>query len=412
VVGARVTVLVPVKGRPLHILRLLWHSNRMKVGQRFLIADGSGHPELIALLKRSHQIFPDLEIEHVVYDDDGSLGGFYRRTADAARRATTPYVMNCGDDDLIFSAGLAPCVAFLDNRPDYVSCGGVVAGFSLGAGLPSGKLPVTGQLTALKFPAGRYYLPRDINRESALERLSAGYADYLSSYHNVFRSELLREIYDEIERQDFSILHFRESYQAMRTLVAGKIRTDPAVVHFFRQRRIGEAAGGDLIRAAFHPPFAAEFDRMMSTLAATISGAGDVSREAAESGLRDAYSEFFRRKAAGSLGKTKLSRTAGDDRPAPHRKKTAGIPEGFFQRVAAGIEKAGKFGRRAKREPRSEAVELSPGNDMFAVLAQNGARKIYLSEFRREFEEAERTLQGDEFTRFLREHAPELTEAT
>jgi hypothetical protein len=377
VVGARVTVLVPVKGRPLHILRLLWHSNRMKVGQRFLIADGSGHPELIALLKRSHQIFPDLEIEHVVYDDDGSLG-----------------------------------VAFLDNRPDYVSCGGVVAGFSLGAGLPSGKLPVTGPLTALKFPAGRYYLPRDINRESALERLSAGYADYLSSYHNVFRSELLREIYDEIERQDFSILHFRESYQAMRTLIAGKIRTDPAVVHFFRQRRIGEAAGGDLIRAVFRPPFAAEFDRMMSSLAGTISGAGGVSREAAESGLRDAYAEFFRRKAAGSLGKTKLSRTAGSDQSAPHHNQMSDIPEGFFQRVARVIKNAGQFGRRAKREHRVEAAELTPGNEMFAALAKNGANKTYLSEFRREFEEAERILQGDEFTRFLRGHAPELIEAT
>ena len=92
--AARVTFLVPVRGRLLHILRLLWHSNRMKIRERFLIADGSGSPVLAALLKRSHQVFPDLDVEHVVYDDDGSLGSFYRRTADAARRVTTPYVMN------------------------------------------------------------------------------------------------------------------------------------------------------------------------------------------------------------------------------------------------------------------------------------------------------------------------------
>jgi glycosyltransferase domain-containing protein len=375
-VTARVTILVPVRGRPFHVLRLLWHSNRMKIRQRFLLADGSGDPAFHALLKRSHQIFPNLDIEHVVYDDDGSFRSFYRRTAAAARRVSTPYVMNCGDDDLVLDAGLAPCVAFLDARQDYVSCGGVVAAFSLTAD-SSGRLPLSGPLTALKYPAGRYYRPRDIHHETALARVTAGYADYLSTYHNVFRSDLLKEIYDEVEQQDFSVLQFREAYQAMRTLASGKVRTDPAVVHFLRQSRVGEAAGGDLIRAAFHPPFAAEFGRMTAQLAGLVSAADGIARETAETAIRDAYAEFFRRKAAGSV----------------KREKRPDV----------------KDARRQGRSP-GDAVKAAV-REMFDTLAGEGAGNDYLQALRSEFEEIETTLGGGELAAFLPEHASELLAA-
>jgi glycosyltransferase domain-containing protein len=370
--AARVTFLVPVRGRLLHIVRLLWHSNRMKIQQRFLIADGSGHPALIALLKRSHQIFPDLDIQHVAYDDDGSLGHFYRRTADAARRVSTPYVMNCGDDDLVLEAGLAPCIEFLDARQDYVCCGGVVAGFSLAAGSSSDSLPVTGRLANLKYPAGRYYQPRDIGHDTALERVTVGYSDYLSSYHNLFRTELLTEIYDEIREQDFSVVHFREAYQAMRTLASGKVKVDSSVVHFLRQRRVGEAAGGDLIRAAFRSPFAVDFERMVTALAPIVSRADGIPSEFAESEIRDAYAEFFRKKAVGSQRK---ARTFGDH-PDEH---------------AHGVK-----------------APITSPEKMFVALGQGGASAAYLKTFRSEFADTVKAIDGGEFSEFVRAHAPEL----
>lgn len=375
--AARLTFLVPVKGRLLHVVRLLWHANRMKTGHHFLLADGSGHPALVALLKRSAQVFPDLDIEHVVYEDDGSFSSFYRRTADAARRVSTPYVMNCGDDDLVFGAGLVPCIEFLDTRPDYVCCGGVVAGFTLAAGSPSGQLPVTGPLTGLKYPAGRYYLPRDIDHDTALERVTVGYSDYLSTYHSLYRSELLAEIYGEVEKQDFSVLHFREAYIAMRTFASGKVKTNPAVVHFFRQRRIGEAAGGDLIRAAFRPPFAIEFERMVAKIAQMVSRADGVAPEFSEPEIRDAYAEFFRRKAAGSRRNARIFGATGE----------------------------GQGGQ----QPKEKAQTAAP-REMFSALAKDGASDAYLKTFRYEFEETERVLYGKEFNEFLRDQAPELLE--
>jgi glycosyltransferase domain-containing protein len=371
--AARVTFLVPVRGRLLHILRLLWHSNRMKITQRFLIADGSGHPALSALLKRASQIFPDLDVEHVVYDDDGSLGSFFRRTANAARRVTTPYVMNCGDDDLVFEAGLAPCIQFLDARQDYVCCGGVVAGFSLAAGSSSDSLPVTGPLASLKYPAGRYYLPRDIGHDTALERVTVGYSDYLSSYHNVFRSELLAEIYDEIREQDFSVVHFREAYQAMRTLASGKVKVDSSVVHFFRQRRVGEAAGGDLIRAAFRPSFANNFERMVAALAPIVSRTDNIPAELAESEIRDAYAEFFRKKAVGSQ------------------------------------RRARNFGESRDGQVHGHKARTTSPEKMIVALAGGGASTAYLKIFRRDLGDTIKAIGGNEFNEFIREHAPDLS---
>jgi glycosyltransferase domain-containing protein len=359
-------------------MRLLWHSNRTKIGHRFLLADGSGHPALTAFLQRSHQIFPNLDIEHVVYDDDGSFNGYYRRTADAARRVSTSYVMNCGDDDLIFAAGLAPCIEFLEKRKDYVCCGGVVAGFSLAEDSPSGQLPLVGPLARLKFPAGRYYRPRDIDQETALDRLTIGYSDYLSSYHNLFRSEVLADIYGEVEEQDFSVIHLREAFLAMRTFAAGKVKTDPAVVHFFRQRRVGDSAGGDLIRAAFRPAFSAEFERMVARLAQMVSRVDGVEPASAESEIRDAYAEFFRRKAAGS---GKKARTFG---PAKAMK-----------------DDGGSDNKRPSTDP----------EDMYKALAKDGANDAYIQTFRSQFEETVKALRGEEFTEFLRAHAPEVVEA-
>lgn len=55
------------------------------------------------------------------------------------------------------------------------------------------------------------------------------------------------------------------------------------------------------IRLAFRPLFGREFDAMVARLAATIGAADGVPAELADVQIRDAYAEFFRRKAAGSI---------------------------------------------------------------------------------------------------------------
>ena len=88
--GSPLTFLLPLRGRRLHTLPLLCHANSARNSYRFLVADGEGHTAIVALLTRPARAFPNLDIEYVSYPDDGSYAHYYRRTADAAKRVTTP----------------------------------------------------------------------------------------------------------------------------------------------------------------------------------------------------------------------------------------------------------------------------------------------------------------------------------
>ena len=153
----------------------------------------------------------------------------------------------------------------------------------------------------------------------------------------------------------------------MRTLAIGKVKSDPTVIHYIRQNRIGKSAAGDLIRLAFHPPFSREFETMVKKLATSIGIAEGIPPDAAETQIRDAYAEFFRHKAAGSL-------------------------------------------KRANSASRPTATELED-RELLDYLTKDGASVDYLVAFHREFEELKTTLLGDEFKEFVRANAPELLPA-
>lgn len=80
------TVLLPLKGRHLHTLRILAHANSARLPYHFLIADGEVEPTIARLLNNSRAIFPHLAIEYVRYQDDRGYGDYFRKMADAVGR--------------------------------------------------------------------------------------------------------------------------------------------------------------------------------------------------------------------------------------------------------------------------------------------------------------------------------------
>src|SRR5262249_44916375 len=124
------SIVLPLKGRPLHTLRFLWHANQIRLPYPILIADGMVK-EGVSRLIEDHSTFPNLAIEYHRYPDDVSFGHFYRKLADIMRKVRTPYVKMVDNDDFIGVAALDKCVEFLEGHPDYVCCGGGIAGFAL-----------------------------------------------------------------------------------------------------------------------------------------------------------------------------------------------------------------------------------------------------------------------------------------
>ena len=119
-----------LKGRLEFTLRFLF----MRIASvcRFgsLIADGEVRPPLCDILENAREHFQENDIEYVQYPDDNGFGRYFAKMHDALRRVNTPYVMLADNDDFLAATGIERTMDFLDLHPDYVCCGGGIAGFS------------------------------------------------------------------------------------------------------------------------------------------------------------------------------------------------------------------------------------------------------------------------------------------
>ena len=166
----RLTIVLPLKGRHLFTLRFLWHANRAKLPYRFLIADGQVHQVLAELLEKSVEYFPNLDIQYVRYPDDQDFSRYFAKMADALSRVTTPYAMQVDNDDFLAFGGIERAIEFLDSNPDYVCCGGRVAGFSVYSGFSNPNGGLRGSLNRLYM----YYRPGDVSSPYVAERIRQG----------------------------------------------------------------------------------------------------------------------------------------------------------------------------------------------------------------------------------------------
>lgn len=236
----RLTIVLPLKGRPLFTLRFLWHANRARMPYRFLIADGEVRPPLGEMLENSRELFPNLDIEYIRYPDDSNWSRYFGKLHDALRRVRTPYVMMADNDDFLAPAGIERCIDFLDSHPDYVCCAGGIAGFSLYSPLSALPDKVLGSLNRLTYTYTPDSSPEEVHSDDVRARMQSGFHCYWFFY-SVYRPRALELIWKEIVEIDFSNFHILELYSTLRTLTLGKARQDETVTSYFKQ---GDAGGG------------------------------------------------------------------------------------------------------------------------------------------------------------------------
>jgi glycosyltransferase domain-containing protein len=233
-VTPRLTIVLPLKGRPLFTLRFLWHANRARLPYRFLIADGEGHPGLAKLLENSRKIFPGLDLEYIRYPDDVDFKHYYAKMADVFQRVRTLYVKVADNDDFLGSAGLESCVDFLDTHSDYVCCSGGIGGFSLRALPGDSRELVIGRLNKLAYCCSPHDRAIDLNSRFATERVVAGLRNTWNFYA-VFRTPALALMWKEAREIELSNTQLHERFMTMRTLTLGKARCDSSFFSYWRQ---------------------------------------------------------------------------------------------------------------------------------------------------------------------------------
>ena len=292
----RLTIVLPLKGRHLFTLRFLWHANRARLPYRFLIADGQVHPALAELLENSGELFPNLDLQYIRYPDDRYFSCFFAKMADALGRVTTPYAMLADNDDFLAFTGIERSLDFLESNPDYVCCGGGIAGFSVYSRNRDSFAGVLGRLNQLAYRYMPYDRSIDFDSSSMTDRLLLGLRNSWS-YYAVFRSPALMTIHREVAEMNLSDLQLHEKFYTMRALTLGKARSDPSSIAYLRQYWTSSRSAftkdwvHHLLRNRFSSDFANIIDRI-SKLAADADGVdqGAVAerlRERIEPWLRD-----------------------------------------------------------------------------------------------------------------------------
>jgi glycosyltransferase domain-containing protein len=385
----RLTILLPLKGRPLFTLRFLWHANKARLPYRFVVADGEAHPELARLLENSSKYFPALDIEYIRYPDDADLQHFYAKMMDALQRVRTPYVKIADNDDFLAPAGLEYCMDFLDAHADYVCCSGGIAGFSVQTPLEDSLGRVVGPFNKVTY----HYTPRDrsidLNSVSATERVLAGLRNTWN-YYAVFRTPMLASLWKEVAELNPSGFALAERYLAMRTLTMGKAQSDPTIFSYWRQywtsmqlhwSSSDTAVRRDFVYYLLRSPFTEDFTRVLDRISGSLAELDGGNAAEIANRLREPLAEWVRDLIRLDFGAYATLR---------HYLRTY----------------APWFVAWLKTRPR--VAVLLEKRWLLRKLHKSGATPEYISKFNFEIGHITEALSGDEFKEFLGEHMLKL----
>lgn len=387
-VSPLLTLLMPLKGRHLFTLRFLWQANKSSLPYRIIIADGEVHPLLAGLLE-DPTTFPNLSIEFIRYPDDTSFSRFYQKMADAAARVRTPFVMMVDNDDFVMPSGVERCIEFMTTHDEYISCGGGVAGFALDKDNKSTLANLTGPFNRITYRYSQNYHSRDLAASTLAERVLDGYANYMTTYYNVFRSAAMTTICRECAEMDFSDLEVHESYFAMRTLTLGKVRSSASCISYFRQygTSMGSAFKKDWVHHLLHSRFTSDIDHMVNRISSEVAEADGIDPAPIAEEIRELFARGLR---------INLARRYS---PPPR-----------LERLKQHVRSVAPQWLRKQHSQRRRAVRQEREN-LFSNLRADGADDNYLAAFRSELAAIEDTLTGTDFASFVSRYAPALSTA-
>jgi glycosyltransferase domain-containing protein len=376
----RLTIVVPLRGRPLFTLRFLWHANAARLPYKFIIADGEVRPELSRLLDDAQKLFPHIDVDYIRYPDDTDFGRYFAKMTDALQRVQTPYVMLADNDDFLAFTGLERSIDFLDANPDYVCCGGGIGGFAVYARKYPWLGGLCGPLNRLAYRYMPYDRSLDLGSPSAATRLSQGLRNSWS-YYAVFRSPALLTIWREVVDMDLSDLQLHEKYCAMRTLTLGKARSDPATIAYFRQywTTLRSAFPKDWVHHLVRSRFSTDFAEILARISRQAAEADGADEDAVAEDLRNDITSWFGDFLRRSYGPYAALRRY-------LRNNTPNLLEWVKMRRRLSVS----FERRR----------------VLAKLRGSGASQDYLEAFAVELAQIEDVVSGAAFADFIRPYVP------
>jgi len=122
----KLTIILPLKGRPLFTIRYFFYMEAVKCPFKILIADGSLDEENKKVIDENKHRWPHVNFEYHRFQPDNTILDFQKKMVGILSKVTTPYVMWNSNDDFYVIDTTFECIKFLeeDTKQEYVGCGG------------------------------------------------------------------------------------------------------------------------------------------------------------------------------------------------------------------------------------------------------------------------------------------------
>lgn len=224
--ASKLTILLPLKGRPLFTLRYFLYMEAVRCPFKILVADGSLDEENKKIIDENKHKFQNVNFEYNRFPPDNTILDFEKKMADALAMIKTPYVMWNSNDDFYVIETILKNIDFLENdiKQEYVACGGEFYKY----------LSLKNEI---KFIKKINYCTAFFNFEqnSPLERIvdQIPYKGACATY-GAIRTKTFEQVYNKIVCLKISDLKVSEYFAIRLFLVNGKIKQLPDVNVFWQ----------------------------------------------------------------------------------------------------------------------------------------------------------------------------------
>ena len=207
----RLTLLLVLKNRHNFTGRWLDYANIFLKDYKILIADGSPIDDKYNFNKDN---FPNLKVEIPKFPYDENIGTFIKKIRDSLNIIDTEYVLYCENDDFMIANEISNVLDFLDKNNDFISGKGEIFNFSV-----SSVNELYGKIIEVK----QFNEYVNLGNENLIERLKLFSKNRHSLYHNIIRTEVLKDILrNVIEKEFFDLVTFQYFWN-FYIPIAGKI---------------------------------------------------------------------------------------------------------------------------------------------------------------------------------------------
>ncbi|MDR1475120.1 MAG: TIGR00180 family glycosyltransferase [Holosporales bacterium] len=213
----QLTLLVFLKDRFAFTKRLCSYLQDIKYPFHVIFADGSELSENEEYFRNECFSFNH---EYVRYPVDKDIYAYARKAQSASALVKTPYVMLCDNDDFPIVSGQRAAVDFMENNQDCVGCNGRIKGL---IPYPDSSKPNGKHIFWKKYYSNDMDFPVNLDQDSVVERITSWQPFCCSIWYSIFKSEVLKQMYKDMDKMYLSDLGPMELFFSYFMLSKGKV---------------------------------------------------------------------------------------------------------------------------------------------------------------------------------------------